>query len=111
MKNNNYLICLITVIFFLNGCQDVKKGFSGKKLDEGNEFLVIKKNPLEVPPNFNEMPAPKGNNNNLKTGIIESDNLEIDFKKLIEKKEIEKKQPSSKKSNNKLEEKILDKIK
>ena len=111
MKNNNYLICLLTVIFFLNGCQDVKKGFSGKKLDEGNEFLVIKKNPLEVPPNFNEMPAPKSNNSNLETGIIESDNSESDFKKLIEKKEIEKKKSTSKKSNNNLEEKILDKIK
>ena len=106
MKNNNYLICLLTVIFFLNGCQDVKKGFSGKKLDEGNEFLVIKKNPLEVPPDFNEMPSPKSNNGNLETGIIESENSESDFRKLIEKKK-----STSKKSNNNLEEKILDKIK
>ena len=46
---------LISIIIFttLTGCQDVKKGLSGKKIDEGNEFLVIKKNPLVVPPNFN----------------------------------------------------------
>ena len=111
MKNNNYLIFLLTIIFFLNSCQDVKKGFSGKNLDEGNEFLVIKKNPLEIPPNFDEMPSPKSNNGNLETGIIESDNSENDFKKLIEKKEIKKKKSTSKKSNNNLEEKILDKIK
>ena len=111
MKNNNYLIFFLTFIFFLNGCQDVKKGFSGKKLDEGNEFLVIKKNPLEVPPNFNELPTPKSNNSNLEKDIIESDNSENDFKKLIEKKENKKNEVNSKKNNNNLEEKILDKIK
>ena len=54
MKINNYLIFLL--IFLFLGCQDVKKGFSGKNIDQGEEFLVIKKNPLVVPPDFEKMP-------------------------------------------------------
>ena len=60
-KNFSFLISII-IFTILSGCQDVKKGLSGKKIDEGNEFLVIKKNPLVVPPNFNELPQPSDNN-------------------------------------------------
>ena len=45
MKKNNYLTLLLIFLFFFTGCQDVKKGFSGKKIDKGEEFLVIKKIP------------------------------------------------------------------
>ena len=62
--NKKIFSFLISIMIFtiLTGCQDVKKGLSGKKIDEGNEFLVIKKNPLVVPPNFNELPQPSDNN-------------------------------------------------
>ena len=43
MKKNNYPIFLLIFLFLVSGCQDVKKGFSGKKIDQGEEFLVIKK--------------------------------------------------------------------
>ena len=59
MKKNNYLIFLLFFLLLFSGCQDVKKGFSGKKIDQGEEFLVIKKNPLVVPPDFEKMPIPK----------------------------------------------------
>ena len=59
MKKNNYPIFLLIFLFLLPGCQDVKKGFSGKNIDQGEEFLVIKKNPLVVPPDFEKMPEPK----------------------------------------------------
>ena len=32
---------------------------SGKKYESSDEFLVIKKNPLVLPPNFNDLPTPK----------------------------------------------------
>ena len=32
---------------------------TGKKQENSDEFLVIKKNPLEVPPDFNDLPIPK----------------------------------------------------
>ena len=60
-KSFSFLISIL-ILTILTGCQDVKKGLSGKKIDEGNEFLVIKKNPLVVPPNFNELPQPSDNN-------------------------------------------------
>ena len=59
MKKDNYPIFLLFFLLLFSGCQDVKKGFSGKKIDQGEEFLVIKKNPLVVPPDFEKMPLPK----------------------------------------------------
>ena len=98
---------LISIIIFtiLTSCQDVKKGLSGKKIDEGNEFLVIKKNPLVVPPNFNELPQPSDNNleNN-----SNKDN-ENEFKNLIKNNEDSITQ-NDKTTNGNLEENILKQI-
>jgi len=106
MKKYNHLTCLLITLLFLVSCQDVRKGFSGKKIDEGNEFLVIKKNPLVVPPNFNEMPEPENKNK-----IINNDNSKSDFENLIKNKKINKKELTSKDNTSSLEEKILGKIK
>ena len=50
---------LITLLFVLCSCQGVKDALSGKKYENSDEFLVIKKNPLILPPNFNDLPTPK----------------------------------------------------
>ena len=55
--NKNFL--LIIFLFTLCSCQGVKDALSGKKYENSDEFLVIKKNPLVLPPNFNELPTPK----------------------------------------------------
>ncbi len=110
MKKTSFYIFSLTIILFLNACQDVKKGFSGKKIDEGNEFLVIKKNPLVVPPNFNELPQPK-NNSISKDNIIVNDNSNNDFKKLLDKKNKGNQKSNANTSVGNLEEKILNKIK
>ena len=55
--NKNYL--LIIILFLLCSCQNVKDALSGKKYESSDEFLVIKKNPLVLPPNFNDLPTPK----------------------------------------------------
>ena len=78
------LLVSVVISIFLIGCQDVKKGFSGKKIDQGNEFLVIKKNPLVVPPNFNELPQPK--NNNLENNSNKDNETDDEFKNLFKKK-------------------------
>ena len=49
----------ITLLFILNSCEGVKSALSGKKFENSDEFLVIKKNPLVLPPNFNKLPTPK----------------------------------------------------
>ena len=49
----------IILLFFLCSCQNFKDALSGKKYENSDEFLVIKKNPLILPPNFNDLPTPK----------------------------------------------------
>tara|TARA_Y200000002_G_scaffold55153_1_gene40521 strand:- start:370 stop:678 length:309 start_codon:yes stop_codon:yes gene_type:complete len=55
----NKIFFLITLLFILSSCQGVKDALSGKKYENSDEFLVIKKNPLVLPPNFNDLPTPK----------------------------------------------------
>ena len=59
MKLNKILIIFIFAnIFFLNSCESIKKAVPGQKKPPGDEFLVEKKNPLVLPPEFGELPVP-----------------------------------------------------
>ena len=42
------------------GCQNIKDGLTLQKQSNADEFLV-KKNPLVLPPEFNELPTPTDN--------------------------------------------------
>ena len=55
---NKNIFYLIVIIFFLNSCQSVKDGLAGKKRNQSDEFLVEKKNPLTLPPEFENLPVP-----------------------------------------------------
>jgi len=57
MKKINLLFILISI--FLTSCQSIKDGLSGKKNENSDEFLVQKKNPLVLPPNFMDLPSPE----------------------------------------------------
>ena len=94
----------------VSGCQDVKKGFSGKNIDQGEEFLVIKKNPLVVPPDFEKMPIPKNEIDKTKSIKIENDE-ESGFKKLLKTQDRNFDTLESKENTGDLEKKIIDKIK
>ena len=110
MKKNNYPIFLLIFLFLLPGCQDVKKGFSGKNIDQGEEFLVIKKNPLVVPPDFEKMPVPK--NEIDKTNSIKVENDQVSkFEKLLKSKDENINVSNSNENTGDLEKKIIDKIK
>ena len=110
MKKNNYPIFLLVFLFLLPGCQDVKKGFSGKNIDQGEEFLVIKKNPLVVPPDFEKMPLPK--NEIDKTNSIKVENDQVsEFEKLLRIKDENINVSNSNENTGDLEKKIIDKIK
>ena len=59
MKNiSNNLIYLLLFLIFLSACQSVKEGLTGTKRSNSDEFLVEKKNPLVLPPEFNKLPVP-----------------------------------------------------
>ena len=110
MKKNNYIIFLLIFCFLVSGCQDVKKGFSGKKIDQGEEFLVIKKNPLVVPPDFEKMPIPKNEIDKTKSIKVENDQ-ESEFKKILKTQDRNLDTLDSKENTGDLEKKIIDKIK
>ena len=110
MKKNNYPIFLLIFLFLFSGCQDVKKGFSGKKIDQGEEFLVIKKNPLVVPPDFEKMPIPQNEIEKSKSSKVEN-NQDSDLKKLLKTQDENVNVPDSRKNTGNLEKKIIDKIK
>ena len=92
MKNK--IITLICLILFLTSCQTLKDGLTGKKQENSDEFLVEKKNPLEIPPNFKELPVPKVNSKKDKSQEIDEEIEEL-VKSLGETKEIESKNQSA----------------
>ena len=49
------------ILNFLTACQSVKDGLTLKKKPASDEFLVQKKSPLVLPPNFGELPLPGEN--------------------------------------------------
>ena len=53
-------ILLLISIFILNSCgSGLKDALEGKRRSKsGDEFLIQKKNPLSLPPNFGELPLP-----------------------------------------------------
>ena len=110
MKKNNYPIFLLFFLLLFSACQDVKKGFSGKKIDQGEEFLVIKKNPLVVPPDFEKMPLPKNEIDKTNSIQVENDQ-DSEFEKLIKTQDQNVDVSDSKENTGDLEKKIIDKIK
>ena len=93
------------MISFLNACQSAKEGFKLKKGNRSDEFLVEKKNPLVLPPDYNKLPEPDG------IKISDNENNEENFEtKLITKKKLKKNDTEITKSKS-TEEFILKKIK
>jgi hypothetical protein len=67
---------LLFFLFFLHSC-GVGEVLQGKKRsDQGDEFLIDKKNPLAMPPDFDKLPKP-GEANIKSTKDIESDQSSI----------------------------------
>jgi hypothetical protein len=87
----NKIIVIISFLLFLSGCGVVKEGFKSPKQKTSDEFLVEKKSPLIMPPNFNELPVPKSSNqknkkkdNTIEDLISKSENKIIENKKNTE---------------------------
>ena len=71
MKQFKFYIVL-SIVIFLSSCGTLKKGFTNQKKDNSDEFLVEKKSPLVMPPDYNELPIPKGGNVEKETNDIKS---------------------------------------
>ena len=59
----------------LSSCGTVKEGFKNQKKNGSDEFLVEKKSPLVMPPDFDELPSPDINNKEIDLKKNEIKNL------------------------------------
>tara|TARA_B100000700_G_C14813096_1_gene746136 strand:+ start:20 stop:340 length:321 start_codon:yes stop_codon:yes gene_type:complete len=104
MKLNKLLTIIVIFGFFVSGCNSVKQTLSGEKKQNSDEFLVKKKNPLVLPPNFDDLPEPQEKNNE-----NENENKNIDLSKVLSEKKNEDNE--EKKKNNSLEKSISEILK
>jgi len=101
--NNYKKFIIFNILLMLYSCGTVKEGFTNQKKNSSDEFLVEKKSPLIMPPNYEELPVPsnkKGNNENQTNNI-----------KLLISKEKDNKKLENVKTDKNFEESILNKIK
>tara|TARA_Y100000591_G_scaffold18708_1_gene13967 strand:- start:929 stop:1246 length:318 start_codon:yes stop_codon:yes gene_type:complete len=99
------LLIFFQLILFLYSCSTVKEGFSNQKKSSSDEFLVEKKSPLVMPPDYNDLPVPDQNKETAETN-------ENKIKDLITKKEIENGEGNNSEDGNlDIEQSILKKIK
>ena len=98
---------LLLLLLFLYSCGSVGEALQGKKRsDQGDEFLIDKKNPLVMPPDFDKLPKP-GEANIKSTKDIENDKSNI--KNLIKNNDDENISNSDESTS--IESSILKKIK
>ena len=88
MKKFKTLIFLYLILLPLTSCGTLKKGFENPKKNNSDEFLVEKKSPLVMPPEFNELPIPNQNKatdqrkeNNIKDLITEKNDGDTGLEK------------------------------
>lgn len=63
---------LLGILVFLSSCGSLREGFSNQKKNNSDEFLVEKKSPLVMPPDYNELPIPNEEKEEQQTNEIKS---------------------------------------
>ena len=97
---------VLVFLIFLTGCQSIKDGLEGnKKTKSAEEFLIQKKNPLVLPPDYSKLPLPKS----ISKEELKAQN-EFDLEKII-KKDSKYIKSNSVEKNSSLEKSIIEKIK
>ena len=96
----------LIVLFFATSCggtwDSVKRGLTGQKNNSTDEFLVEKKDPLVLPPNFEGLPEP--------SQALENDEEIEDFQKTLEGLSVETTESDSGQSSQGSEQSILEQI-
>ena len=103
MKINKFaLLTFFGLLFFLSSCGS--GGLTGGKKDNTDEFLVQKKNPLVLPPDYNDLPLPK----DYKIKDDQStENIDNEIKKLMESEEKDNVSNNDSKRDSSLEDSII----
>ena len=53
---------ILSLYILVSSCGTVKEAFTNQKKNSSDEFLVEKKSPLTMPPDYNDLPVPKSKN-------------------------------------------------
>jgi len=93
---------LLGILVFLSSCGSLREGFSNQKKNNSDEFLVEKKSPLVMPPDYNELPMPNEEKEEEQTNEIKS---------LISKSKNGETKENTDEKNSSFESSILKKIK
>ena len=68
MKNLKLFFILLFLVL-LNNCTGLDQAMGGKNRKNSDEFLVKKKDPLVLPPKYEELPIPKSKQETEKTSL------------------------------------------
>ena len=99
------ILIFFQLILFLYSCSTIKEGFTNQKKSSSDEFLVEKKSPLVMPPDYNDLPIPNQNKDSLKAN-------ENKIKDLVKKNNSENSEMNNSQDDNlDIEQSILKKIK
>ena len=102
MKKRLILLNLL-LLCFLSACGSASDGFSLKKKDNSDEFLVEKKSPLVLPPVYGKLPTPDD--------AIKNSEKNEEFKQVISSSKNNSNKKTTDNKSSSLQESILDKIK
>ena len=92
--------------YFFYGCATMKKGFESQRKNSTDEFLVEKKQPLVMPPDFEKLPIPSQNQK-----FSQQENINQIEELIVTDNSVDTNAQNSVNSNQKTENFILDKIK
>ena len=96
----NYLLIIFLITSSCGGLNDAKKVLKNEKISSTDEFLVKKREPLVLPPNYEEIPKP---GSSLKKTITE----EEEIKKILKAPKVE---DIKRKKSSTIEDSILNRI-
>ena len=54
---------ILSLYILVSSCGTVKEAFTNQKKNSSDEFLVEKKSPLVMPPDYNDLPVPNTDKN------------------------------------------------
>ena len=100
MKN---FILIFVIIITLFSCSGLREELSLKKKKSVDEFLIQKKNPLVLPPDYSELPVPR------KSKVVEEEEKNINLNSVLT--ETKQKKSLSSSQSNTLEKSISDILK
>jgi len=96
----NKIVFFMMLSFLITSCESIREGITGSKNLSTDEFLVKKKDPLVLPPDFENLPNPSERQ-------VSAEEM-TSFEKKLKKQTISE---SSSATENSVEESILNQIK